>query len=187
MVFSPTQKWKICWPSNWIISPYRDENNKMFELPPPRISQVVQVFYRFFSVQSSPLPKHIAKVCFFEKLSGQIIIFHQPPFPWNKGVSHGFPSKQLPFGDFFGRVFGRDLIWPELWRHHQSWWLTSPKLMVDITKVDGWHHQSWWLTSPKLMVDITKVDGSRHRVAQKSDSLKSVIWGVEPKIGVVKF
>ena len=33
--------WKIC-SSNWIISPSRGENNKIFELPPPRESMVAQ-------------------------------------------------------------------------------------------------------------------------------------------------
>ena len=45
--------------------------------------------------------------------SGQIIIFHQPRFPWNKG-SH-FPSKTLPFG-----VRSIDSF-----RYKQIWWLDS--------------------------------------------------------------
>ena len=39
---------------------------------------------------------------------GQIIIFHQPGFPWNKGIS-------LPYlATFWGEVvWGREQIWPD--------------------------------------------------------------------------
>ncbi len=40
--------------------------------------------------------------------SGQIIIFHQPRFPWNKGIS----LPQLPFGVRSCEVA---IIWPEWW------------------------------------------------------------------------
>ena len=40
--------------------------------------------------------------------SGQIVIFHQPRFPWNKGIS----ALQLPFGGP-KNVWGRELIWPD--------------------------------------------------------------------------
>ena len=42
-------------------------------------------------------------------ISGQIIIFHEPRFPWNKG-SH-FPSKTLPFGG--NRSCEVAIIWPD--------------------------------------------------------------------------
>ncbi len=45
--------------------------------------------------------------------SGQIIIIHQPLFPWNKG-SH-FSSKTLPFGAQV--VFSVAIIWPNGWRN----------------------------------------------------------------------
>ena len=46
-------------------------------------------------------------------ISGQIIIFHQPRFPWNKG-SH-FPSKTLPFGE--NRSCEVAIIWPDICKY----------------------------------------------------------------------
>ena len=42
-------------------------------------------------------------------ISSLIIIFHQPRFPWNKGIS--LPKRYLLRE--IGRVFGRDFIWPD--------------------------------------------------------------------------
>ena len=42
-----------------------------------------------------------------EYISGQIIIFHQPRFPWNKGIS----LSQLPFGVRSCEVA---IIWPDI-------------------------------------------------------------------------
>ena len=42
-------------------------------------------------------------------LSGQITIFHQPGFPWNKGISLTKP----PFGG--NRSCDVAIIWPDLW------------------------------------------------------------------------
>ena len=40
--------------------------------------------------------------------SGQIIIFHQPRFPWNKKISFTQPQ-------FVGeKLWGRDEIWPDI-------------------------------------------------------------------------
>ncbi len=44
---------------------------------------------------------------------GQIIIFHQPRFSWNKGMS--LPKRYLLGG--FSVVWGRELIWPDLLIH----------------------------------------------------------------------
>ena len=47
------------------------------------------------------------------KYSGQIIIFHQPWFPWNKGIS----LPQLPFGVRSCEVA---IIWPEIFQPFQT-------------------------------------------------------------------
>ena len=55
-------------------------------------------------------------------VSGQIIIFHQPRFPWNKGIF----LPQLPFGVRSCEVA---IIWPDVWYIYLH--LTqSPRLMT---------------------------------------------------------
>ena len=52
--------------------------------------------------------------------SGQIIIFHQPRFPWNKGISLAKP----PFGVRSCEVA---IIWPDQSSFFTTHWLTLPK------------------------------------------------------------
>ena len=46
--------------------------------------------------------------------SGQIKIFHQPRFPWNKGMGGTLPICSILAGQL-SRVFGRNIIWPDTW------------------------------------------------------------------------
>ena len=54
--------------------------------------------------------------------SGQIIIFHQPRFPWNKGI----PLTKPPFGGKIGRVFGRYNLTRLIKQHQETQVFTIP-------------------------------------------------------------
>ena len=83
-------------------------------------------------------------------LSGQIIIFHQPRFPWNKG-SH-FPSKTLPLGgnrscevamkfdQIYGTTYG---IWLVVSTHLKNISQNGnlPQIGVEIKHI--WNHHLW--------------------------------------------
>ena len=58
--------------------------------------------------------------------SGQIIIFHQPRFPWNKGISLTKP----PFGVRSCEVA---IIWPDKWE-----WTHNIFLAVWLFQLDPW-------------------------------------------------
>ncbi len=81
-------------------------------------------------------------------ISGQIIIFHQPGFSWNKG-SH-FPSFSPPFGGVFGRVFGRDLIWPDIMRHSLGFGLGDQGVkhqacLFKNKRDERWHNDAYYI------------------------------------------
>ncbi len=84
------------------------------KLPESKLSPIISLacFYIFRYDWS----KHIYKRK--HDISGQIIIFHQPRFPWNKGIS---PTK-LPFGVRSCEVA---IIWPDIstiiWKHPENW------------------------------------------------------------------
>ena len=68
----------------------------------------------FLQKRSKTDPIYLAKLLSFQNLnkSGQMIIFHQPRFPWNKGS-----RISLQNATFWGKsvVWGRELIWPDEW------------------------------------------------------------------------
>ena len=60
-----------------------------------------------------------------DRIIAQSIIFHQPGFPWNKGIS--FPYSYL-LGEF-SVVWGRELIWPE----YQRFFFTQSLTYLNLT------------------------------------------------------
>ena len=86
--------WKIC-SSNWIISPSRDENQKILELPPPRYN-LSNPSHLPFSATSKPLAeagtvswlKKLCKSTVRRVLGGRKLI--QSSRPSKKTSSYGF-------------------------------------------------------------------------------------------------
>ena len=70
-------------------------------------------------------------------ISGQIIIFHQPRFPWNKGIS----LLQLPFGVRSCEVA---IIWPDI-------------SCGDHTGSIGMKHCGLWMRMPILKQEMSNV------------------------------
>ena len=83
--------------------------------------------------------------------SGQIITFHQPRFPWNKGIS----LPQLSFGVRSCEVA---IIWPESSKTLERQWITNASFfgfpLIQMKRIDP-----LW-SRPQLMPPITKE--SRH-------------------------
>ena len=85
-------------------------------------------------------------------LSGQIIIFHQPRFPWNKGIS----LPQLHFGVRSCEVA---IIWP-LRRHWgdnisakaKGYWNLNEGPAQKLVKNNNGPLWNWWSSSPCYMV-----------------------------------
>ena len=82
--------------------------------------------------------------------SGQIVIFHQPRFPWN---SRGFPFLSYILGILV--VWGRELIWPDLNIHKicgpagitwktpkQTVWITGSPLSPCPLTEDMWRDRA---------------------------------------------
>ncbi len=114
----------FCWSDSW--------NNKKSEgtKGPPESSPVPSITWPTWPSRwwkKNSISMHI-------QLSGQIIMFHQPRFPWNKGISLTKP----PFGE--NRSCEVAIICPELYGILETvrWFETSSMLKIDPTVSDAY-------------------------------------------------
>ena len=101
------------------------------------------------------------KIC----ISCQIIIFHQPRFPWKKGFH--FPYFSPPFGGPKTRVWGLKLIWPGIWS------VFAPKKIVATSQGDE-----------KSITDVRKkmkTSESPTEIFNKAHYIKTGWWLNQPE------
>ncbi len=133
-------------PSNKRATKTINDTNEAVEItrPTPGIRDEIRTRRHFFVW--FPL------VCLFI-FSGQIIIFHQPRFPWNKGISlpipFGFPLVWfLLFHSFclvspnFGTPFLPSFLFFNATFHKENKTRQAPRHLVELQKLIQWSNES---------------------------------------------